>query len=188
MIPEKELPQEQTQEVEQEAPAAPAQPQQGDASLRVSLAAMKVLYDKSTSDGVVRMLTKTGDPMNALVQTSMFVLRILFDQSKGKIPPDVLTQASGQVVSLLAELGQAAGVDMQAVEEKAKQVVAQQLQQKLSQQPATPGQSPAMPAGPHKMPNGQMMNQPTGMQPTMQRRGIINSAHGEQTMGYSQTD
>ena len=146
MIADNKMPQEQMQAQLGEQ----AQPKD-DAGTRVILSAMKILYDKATSDGVVQMLTKTGDPMSALVQTSMFVLRILFDQSKGKIPPDVLLAASVPVVVLLAELGTAAGVDMKAVEEKAKQVVMQQLQQKLAQQQAQPVQQQSaqqMPARP----------------------------------------
>src|SRR3990167_1196207 len=140
MMPDKEIPMEQAQ-----GRGEPGEQQtQGGGDTVVVLGAMAILYDKTTSDGVVKMLTQTGEPLTALVQTSMFVMRLLFDELKGKITPDMLMQDSGQVVSLLAELGQAAGADMKPVEEKAKQVVAQQLQQNLSKQaqPAQPEESP----------------------------------------------
>ena len=161
---DKEMPVKQAQEQGREEPGESG-------GTIVVLGAMKILYDKATSDGVVKMLTQTGDPMTALVQTTMFVLRLLFDELKGKITPDMLMQDSGQVVSLLAELGTAAGVDMKAVEEKAKQVVSRQLQQKLSQQQApSTGQDQTMQGQPAQPPQ-------MGAAPPMggKPRGLINA-------------
>ena len=153
MTPDQEMPQEQMQEGGAEEPG---EKPQDDGGTRVILAAMKIIYDKSTSDGVVQMLTKAGAPVHALVQTSMIILGALMDQAKGRIPPDVLAQASGQVVTLLAELGDAAGVKMQDVADQAKQAVAQLLQQKLSGKPAgdAPADQPQPEAQPPAQPGG----------------------------------
>ena len=109
---------------------------------RVLVAAMKVLYDKSTSDGVVNMLRK-GEPVQALAQTSLFVMKALYDESKGTIPPQVLVPASGAVTDYLAELSQAAGVQLSEEQAaQAKQFVMERLSARFSKQAAPTDAAP----------------------------------------------
>ena len=127
------------------------QPQQqgGDAMQRVLLAAQKVLYSPETTPGVVNML-RSGDPVQALAQADLFILKALFDESKGTMPKEVIAPAAAQVMPLLAELAQAAGVKVAPQQvQQAAQIVQQRLQKHLggAQQaaPATP-QQPEAPA------------------------------------------
>ena len=105
--------------------------------LRVVLAAMKVIYDKSTSDQVVKML-RGGDPTQALANTTLFVMRTLYEQSKKSMPVEAAVAASDTIVDLMAELAQAAGVEIEAAGiDQAKATVVQTLQQKMGQQGRT---------------------------------------------------
>ena len=105
--------------------------------LRVVLAAMKVIYDKSTSDQVVKML-RGGDPTQALANTTLFVMRAIYEQSNKSIPMEAAVAASDTIVDLMAELAQAAGVEIEAAGiDQAKATVVQTLQQKMGQQGRT---------------------------------------------------
>ena len=110
------------------------QPQgnENDPALGVRLAAMKVIYDKATSEGVVKMLGN-GEPQSALAQTTLFVLKALFDESKGRIPPDVMLKNIPVIAGMLSELGEAAGLPMnEQVASQAAAMAAQRLQQRFS--------------------------------------------------------
>lgn len=111
-----------------------ASPGEGDAELKIILAAMKVLYAKETSDKVVAML-RAGDPVQSLANTALFVMRALYEQSNKSMPVDAAVTAADSIVDLMAELAQAAGVEIEdAGVEQAKAVVVQTLQQKMGQQ------------------------------------------------------
>lgn len=135
------------------AQAAPEAAPQDERQLRVVLAAMKVMYDPKTSDGIVKML-HIGEPAQALAQTAVFVLRLLLNQSQGRLPPDVLLASVERVVGLLAELAQAAGIqlDPQMVAQ-VTQAVMQGVQQKLQggQQPGGGAAQPNMGMGQPKL-------------------------------------
>jgi len=112
--------------------------------LKIILAAMKVIYDKSTSDQVVNML-RTGDPVQAVANATLFVMRALYETSNKSMPVETALTAADSIVDLMAELAQAAGVEIEAEgTEQAKANVMQTLQQKLGGQPAQqPTQQPA---------------------------------------------
>lgn len=127
-------------EMEKSAPPArsqapqkpPVQPTGGDAVERLVLAAMKVIYTKGTSDGVVKMLQR-GDPLRSLIEAALFVMKALYDTSRGTAPAQAMVAAAGSVTKLLAELAQAAGVQIAPEQaEQAAQVVSQRIQQHLS--------------------------------------------------------
>ena len=136
-------------------PAAPGgNPEQGntgmaDAFKRVVEAAMRVIYSKSTSDGVVGMLQK-GDPVNALAQTTLFVMKALFDESKGKIPAPVMVPASRAVLSLLAEMGTVMGLQMdeEATFKGALQLVEGSLNKRFGGEQPQEQQQPEQPQKP----------------------------------------
>ena len=127
---------------DQNTGAKPPAQEEGSPLDRVLVAAMKVLYDKSTSDGVVNMLRK-GEPVQALAQTSLFVMKALYDESKGTIPPPVMVPASGAVTDYLAELSQAAGVQLSEEQAaQAKQFVMERLSARFSKQAAPTDAAP----------------------------------------------
>lgn len=103
-----------------EDPGQPAATGMADAFQRVVMAAMRVLYTPQTRNGVVSMLQK-GSPVNALAQTTLMVMKALFDQSKGKIPGPVMIPAARAVLTLVAEMGNAMGLQMG--EEQSKQAM-----------------------------------------------------------------
>lgn len=116
--------------------------------MRITLAAMKVLYEQATSEGVVRMLQQKGNPVTVLAQTSLFVMKALFDESRGTMPPELVARAAPTVVKMLAELAQAAGVAVDENEAaQAEQLVTQRLQARFQGQQA-PAQEPQTPVGP----------------------------------------
>jgi hypothetical protein len=120
----------QQQEMQQQG-AAQAAPEQAPADAnplqRVIFAAMKVIYTKQTSDGVVKML-RSGEPATAIAQTCLFVMKALFDESKATIPKEVMIPAALSVIELLAEIAQAVAVEVdEAAIEKAKAIVQQTL-------------------------------------------------------------
>ena len=112
-------------------------------ALKIVLAAMKVIYDKSTSDRVVNML-RAGDPVQSVANATLFVMRALYEQSNKSMPVEAALTAAGSIVDLMAELAQAAGVEIDpAGIEQAKAAVVQTLQQKLGpQQTAQPPVQP----------------------------------------------
>lgn len=119
-----------------EAPqaAAPEQPE-NENRLRIVLAAMNILYEKQTSDGVIKML-RSGPPAQALAQTVLFVTKALYDKSQN-MPTQELAPAAQQITQLAAELGKAAGVqlDDQAIAQ-ADQLVQQSLNKRFPPQAA----------------------------------------------------
>ena len=127
---------------------------------------MRVLYSKGTSDGVVQMLQK-GGPVNALAQTTLFVMKALFDESKGKIPAPIMVPASRAVLTLLAEMGGVMGLAMdENVVNQAMQLVEGSLNKRFAgEQPA-----PEQPQPGAQEPEPQQPAEPA--QPT----GIINQA------------
>lgn len=128
----------------------PQPAQQGGGTERVVLAAMKILYEKQPSDSIVKML-RSGDPAQALAQTALFVMKVLYDESKGSIPAEVIVPAAGSVVQLLAELARAAKIELS--DEQVQQVAAtvqQRIQERFKNgKPPVgmPGQQQAAPAG-----------------------------------------
>lgn len=124
----------------------------GDALVKVVLAAMKVLYEKQTSDGVVAML-RTGDPVHAVAQTTLFVMKALYDASRGSIPKEVMLPAASVVIGLVSELANAAGVKISGAQaQSAAQLVQEKLGKRFGgqQQPAAPQTAP--PAEPQAAP------------------------------------
>jgi hypothetical protein len=107
--------------------------QQADPMARIMLAAGKVIYDKQTSDGVVQML-QSGQPVVALAQAALMVMKTLFDASQQSLPKEMIAPAAVAVVDELAELADAAGVDASDQDiEQAKGIVNQKLTARFGQ-------------------------------------------------------
>lgn len=116
----------------QEPPASEEPEQTGNEQLqRIVLGAMKIIYTKSTSDGVVRML-RGKEPVQSLAQTTLFVMKALYDASKGTVPTNLIAPAAKSVTDLLAELAQAAGVKLSPQQvEQASGIVQARLQSRF---------------------------------------------------------
>jgi len=138
---------------QEEAPAEPqdAAPMEGaqpenENRMKIVLAAMKVMYEGKTSDAIVQMLHK-GEPGAALAQTALFIMKALYDQSKGTLPPQDIAPAATHVLQLLVEVAAASGVKLneQALAQS-YQLVQQSLAKRFPPQGATAQQAPAQPA------------------------------------------
>lgn len=156
----------QPQQSTEQAPEQPqqTQPEQGQESpaLRVVLAAMKIMYEKTTSDGVVKMLRR-GAPVEALAKTTLFILQILQTESKGSIPQQVMLEAVEPILGLLAELSVAAGAQLTPeMADQAKQFVMEQLQ-KAARGERPRGQAPQQPMRQQSRPPMQRPQQAQGL-------------------------
>lgn len=86
-------------------------PRDQDAFQRVVLAAGKVIYENdATHQAVMQMLQSGGEPDAALANTAATVIRQLYDKSGRTMPETVVLPAAMQVIAMLAELAQAAGL------------------------------------------------------------------------------
>lgn len=121
---------------------------------RVVIAATKLIHTPQISQQLLKMLKASQDPAAGLAQTTVFVMKTLIEQSKGSIQPQAIVPAGKEVIGLLAELAQAAGlfkVDDKIIA-KAMVIIAQGLklaaqkqqqpQQAQAQQPAQPQAQP----------------------------------------------
>jgi hypothetical protein len=119
--------------------------QGGEALQRAVMAERKILYGKATSDKIVRLL-QSGEPAQALAGAAVMVLKTLFDESKGTIPPQIGPQLRDALMADLLELANAAGIQATPEHaEKAKEMMAQfanQGRQAGAQQPQPPMQQP----------------------------------------------
>lgn len=122
-------------------------PPQGDprAVQQVIVAALKVIHDPATSDKLLSIMRAAGDPVKALVQATLLVMRQLFDKSGKSIPADVLGKAGVAVMSELAKLAATAKL-FTATTDQFKQAVIAALQQVKQGQTSAPAAPPVAPA------------------------------------------
>lgn len=119
---------------------------------RVIVAATKMIHTPQISQQLLKMMKAAQDPASALAQTTVFVMKTLMEQAKGAFPPQVIVPAGKEVIGLLAELAQAAGLfkaDAKVIG-KAMVIIAQGLkmaaQKKQQPQPQQAEPQPAQPA------------------------------------------
>lgn len=122
-------------------PAAPAQPDQ--AVQQVIVAALKVIHDPATSDKLLSIMRAAGDPVKALVQATLLVMRQLFEKSGRSIPAEVLGKAGVAVMSELAKLAATAKLFTVTTDQFKQAVIAALQQVKQGQTPAAPTAAPA---------------------------------------------
>lgn len=117
-----------------------------DALRKVTLAERKILYSQPTSDKIVKILQSAPDPVQGMASAAILVLSAMNDAAKGKIPPEVAPQLRMVLLEDLAELADAAGIDVpEGTIEAAAQMMTQTVQQ-VRQMPRG-GAQPAMPRG-----------------------------------------
>ena len=136
-------------------PAAPQQGQQADpkAVERVVLAALKILHDPKITPQILQMMKAAGDPVQALAQATLLVMRQLFAKSKQTIPPEVLGVAGVEVMDELAMIANKAGLYKitPQILQQAVQAAVEQFKAEAAKQTAKPA-APVAPAAPVEQP------------------------------------
>ena len=142
-------------------PAAPQgqQPAQGQppnqqAVERVVIAATRIIHDPKVKPQLIALMQKAGDPVQALVEAVFLIMRQIIEKSGKTVPSDVLGAAAYQVLNLVGELAQAAGLFKVTPEliQQAAQAGLQRLQQEASAGPAQPEAAPAPQPAPTEQP------------------------------------
>lgn len=125
---------------------------------RIVIAATKMIHTAQISQQLLKMMKAAQDPAAALAQTTVFVMKTLMEQSKG-FPQTAIVPAGKEVIGLLAEMAQAAGLfkaDQQVIK-KAMLIIAQGLKKAAQnrQQPQQAQQpAPKQAAQPQPAPQG----------------------------------
>lgn len=117
---------------------------------KVVLAAMKFLYDDATHPEIMKMLQSgAGDPSGTLAKVAALIVTQLDQKAGGSIPREVVMHAAMEVLGLVAELADKAGVFTvdKAIFEGAARAMVAELQQKFGEQPAQAEQQVAPVAG-----------------------------------------
>mgnify|MGYP003395014480 CR=1 FL=1 len=128
----------------QSQPPQQGQPQGADQAMlgayrRLSLAAMKIIYDPKVSQDLLNTMKEGGDPAAGVAHAAGLVVGQLRQQAKG-INPAAVESVAPATVAMLFELGHAAGLFKpdQGMVQKAVQLYkedAQMAKQQPSQQP-----------------------------------------------------
>lgn len=88
----------------------PATPAEEQAMASVLNAALAVLYGEQSHDQILQTLKSGSRPDTALADVASSLMLELDTQAKGQVPETVILPAAMAILSLLAELAQAAGV------------------------------------------------------------------------------
>lgn len=103
---------------------------------RIVTAAVKLIHDKAVHTEIIAMMKQIGDPTQALAQTTVMIMKQIYEKSGRSAPMNAMAAAAVDVLQLLMELGQAAGLfkaDMPTFEAAVKATA------ELAQQPAAGG-------------------------------------------------
>jgi len=141
----------------QEQQPAQGQPPNQQAVERVVIAATRIIHDPKIKPQLVALMQKAGDPVNALVEAVFLIMRQIIEKSGKSVPSEVLGAAAWQVLQLIAELAQAAGLFQVTPEllQQAAQAGIERLKQEAAAGPAQPAAEPAQPAVPQPAPTEQ---------------------------------
>ena len=129
------------------------QPQSQGANVvqRIVAAAHMLLNNAQVEQQIIQMVKSAQDPVQGLAQATLFLMKTLFDKSKGTMPPAAVFPAAGQVIGVIAKMCEAAGILKASPQllEQASQMLLQLMQQEKATQPQQPAQAaPAAPAAP----------------------------------------
>lgn len=121
---------------------------------RIVIAAKKILAQPQAAQQLVQMMKVAGDPANGVAQATIFLLKQLYEKSKGTLPPKAIVPAAQEIIVDVARLGAAAGL-FKLSPELVKQAVLIAIQlftqeaKAMQQQKAAPAQLAApAPAAP----------------------------------------
>ena len=156
-------------------------PVEQDASKRMELAALQLMYDKKTHAGIMKLFkAASDDPQQAIADITLKIMSVLKEKSRG-LPESAVIPTAGKIMMYVAELGEVSGtvepLDQQGLQE-AMQLVTQGLLQMygVPQEALTAkmqemqGQQPGQPQQP-----AQAQQQPQQARP-QGRPGILNRA------------
>jgi hypothetical protein len=129
----------QPQQAPQGDPGAAPTEQEQQAYEQVVIAAGKIIYEDQQSHAKIMQALQQGaqNPTETLAMLTVSIMKSLDEQSGNKIPQEVIAEASGEILTQLAELANSAGVFQ--VDEKMLQQAAQMM---LAQLADAYGESP----------------------------------------------
>ncbi len=137
----------------QEAPQPGGQKADPKSVERVVLAGLKLIHDEKVGPQIIELMKSAGDPVQALSQATLLVMRQLWEKSKQSIPPEVLGEAGVEVMSELAMIANQAKLYQITDEifQQAAQMAMDEVQNEAAQgaapaagaQPAAPAAAPA---------------------------------------------
>ena len=139
------------QQGQQPAQGQPANPQ---AVERVVIAATRIIHDAKIKQTLIEMMKQAGDPVQALVEATTLIVKQLQEKSGRSIPAEVLGAAAWQVLQLVGELAQAAGLFQVTPEllQQAAQAGVEKFQEERAAGPAQPAAAPAPQPAPTEQP------------------------------------
>ena len=147
------------QQMGQPAEQQEQQPAQGQAPdqtsvERVVIAATRIIHDPKIKSTLIEMMKQAGDPVNALVEAVFLIMKQIIEKSGKSVTSEVLGAAAWQVLQLIAELAQAAGLFQVTPEliQQAAQAGLERLQQEAAAGPAQPAAAPAPQPAPTEQP------------------------------------
>ena len=133
--------------------AVSSAPGSSDALSRLTMAERKIIYGKATSDKIVQLLHSVkGKPDAALAVSAMFVLKAMANEISGKVPPDAIQRFRDVLLGDLAELADAAGLDVGDEHIDGAKKIMDQTVQAARQQMAQRGGGQAQPPTPPGIP------------------------------------
>jgi hypothetical protein len=167
-------------------PAEDVDPKLQEAYERVVIAAGKVLYESPTHEQVMQMLTSGPDIEGNVAEAVTTIMLQLYEKSRGTMPGEVILPAAAEVISMVLELLEAAGV--QGVEQADPQRIFQMLIQKFIEKGAVdPTEAQEFLASVPEEERAKMMSDQqkiaTGGQPPAQPPGMIQGGMQPQPAG-----
>jgi len=115
---------------------------------RVVIAAKKILAQFGSQ--ILSMMREVNDPVKALAQATLFVLKQIYDKSQGAIPMQALGPAGKEIMADLARIGEAGGLFKASPDiiRRATIMAVQLFVQLTKTKPATAPQATQAPAAP----------------------------------------
>lgn len=125
-----------------------ARPAMSPEATRIVIAAKKIMAQPQIAQQLVAMMKAAGDPAKGIAQVVFFLMKQLFEKSKGTLPPAAIVPAAQEIIVDVMKLGATAGL-FKPSKELAMQVVQvarEMFKAQFQSQPAA--QPPAQPAAP----------------------------------------
>lgn len=103
---------------------------------RVVQAAMKVIYDSQHGQEIMNILQHSQSPAQGLADATYMLMSELVQLSKGTMPKSVIVPVGKEVMGLIAEMAQKAGIaESPQIMQQAMQIIAQKMAQQSGVSP-----------------------------------------------------
>jgi hypothetical protein len=164
-------------EQDQPAQADQGTPEEQDASKRMELAALQLLYDKKTHPGIMKLYkSASDDPQQAVSEVTLKIMSILREKAKG-VPESTVIPTALKIMMYVTELGEVSGtidpLDEQGLQETMRLVTQGLLQMYGVPQDELAAKMQGM-QGQQMQPGGQPMA--TQQPPQAPHPGVVNGA------------